>query len=577
MNLQAEVGLSWRNNIHIKSFPNDGKLWMVGWLGSVIYSYRHRSSAHPAIHVHLFSVVDENLALNYGNFNSAEDGVARTVLISPGQLMLIRIGDIWRDGRLVRAASGTRIELKDFLVNENSSKIVSAGSDFGPYNDWKYIPFNGFKFHRASTKSQCVALTLKDGRIILIPCFELIRMYFGSSSGLLDKLFENGDDWRRFYKWAKLKDNGHLSVQMAPGIPIQSVEDVARIAGSKKASFAAQMVVRSCIAASVSSLDIYPKCFFPFDGYTDLTVVGRNIYSGVYLRPPVFLVQFIEKCTHPFPFKSCWAISDNSSRAGYIKSVDRNSTGSKGVSGSKSGTNPSPSIVDADPSNKLDAINFAVGRDRYFPDLDGKIIHRSSGLHAFGSGRGVSSASESQSVVAVGDPVSSGDIRPVNIVGDQLAEVVPPDFLLKILKIIDELGGCEYQFLAVEGADGCTVPLSWLADEDGVIDPRLLKEGESSRAIKVAMMALGGVGDGHVLVVIEADMAPLIYMNQRNGPDDLERLCRCIIEDYLFLSDLPKGSFPEFRHFSVDKLSPAMSAWVSRFYVAINAWQYAIF
>ena len=72
-----------------------------------------------------------------------------------------------------------------------------------------------------------------DGKLLVVPCMELIRFYFGSSSELLNRLFSPQLRKEHLYTGTPAIDrHNRMTLQLADRIPRASAEDIARIAGT---------------------------------------------------------------------------------------------------------------------------------------------------------------------------------------------------------------------------------------------------------------------------------------------------------------------------------------------------------
>jgi hypothetical protein len=71
---------------------------------------------------------------------------------------------------------------------------------------------------------------LPDSRRLIIPCIELIRFYFGSSSNLLTKLFLPPLTREALYGDSRIdKRTGRLMLPLAAGISGASAADIGRL------------------------------------------------------------------------------------------------------------------------------------------------------------------------------------------------------------------------------------------------------------------------------------------------------------------------------------------------------------
>lgn len=216
-------------------------------------------------------------------------------------LPLLSVGDLWQHGRLL-ASPDYQIETFNGLkIEPGRTSFVKAGLAI----DAKFlIPLSTHPRHRLHTQAYCVAVELAGGRRLLIPCVEIIRFYFGSSSNLIQRLFSA--PLAQDTLWSSRSFDPvirHMHLVLATGISGASASDIARIAGSKFAWRSAAGIHASCQKATASHLHAYPYTGFPFEGDTNLAAHGVWLPLGDEIAS-TFLVYRLRSCSHAFPFKS---------------------------------------------------------------------------------------------------------------------------------------------------------------------------------------------------------------------------------------------------------------------------------
>ena len=126
------------------------------------------------------------------------------------------------------------------------------------------------------TQSHCLIVKLPDTRLLIIPCVELIRFYFGSSSSLLATLFTPPLIRNRLYSDAHYHPgSGRLHFKLAHGISGYAASDIGRLHLDQHAWRAASEVGVSLLAGSTREGRAYPYTHFPFVGRTTLAVTGE--------------------------------------------------------------------------------------------------------------------------------------------------------------------------------------------------------------------------------------------------------------------------------------------------------------
>lgn len=225
-----------------------------------------------------------------------------TLLVPVPYLRLFRIGDIWEGGRFTGRRDVQTRETFHLDVHEGAVKVMPAGA---PIHDdagcTEYpLPFSLFGAHREHTHAQCARIEIGADTLLIIPCMELVRFYFGASGSFLKRLFSGAFALDKLFLRKRRGTNSQVvNIDLAEDLPGAAAATVARIAFDTQARSAAAWIINSGMAAFANKNRYYPKTTFPFLGETDLTVDGRWIEKN---GRRVFLAEQIMRCTHPFPF-----------------------------------------------------------------------------------------------------------------------------------------------------------------------------------------------------------------------------------------------------------------------------------
>ena len=287
--------------LSIPQLTPDDRLWRIDWFGECHYPPGQRKS-QPSVRVVISPVQcdpeDPNalLAANSTSLNNQ-----RQVWLPVGILCLVRIGDIWLNGQCVHAPNYQIQKFKRLRINKGTTDFIKAGL---PLDGVYLLPLKEHPWHILQTQSYCLSVSLPDERRIIIPCIELIRFYFGSSSNLMQILFTRQISEDNFWKSKHFDESSrHLHLKLASGISGMSSTDIGRIALDRYAWNAARLIYDTCQAASVRSESVYPYTMFPFIGSTNLTASGKWISCGA-IPEATFVVYKLQSCSHPFPFES---------------------------------------------------------------------------------------------------------------------------------------------------------------------------------------------------------------------------------------------------------------------------------
>jgi len=352
------------NNFKLHSIASWSGEWLLGWLGDLSFpepdKYRNQSSVNAVF------------------FQHASDGLKQKKQWFPiGLLPFLKVGEIWCNGVSQGICADLTLEtFPDVVIDENLQLVKAGGTPHkdkvGMLRGLRYwLPLLEHPWHLEHTHSNCVAVPLPNKRWLLIPCMELIRFYFGSSSNLLKTLFAPPFEHTSLVKWYKQFEDGKVYLRLADGMSGASAADLARICYSSDAKKAARLIGSSCLQCANQRKPIYPIGIFPFLGKTDLAVTGRWIDQ-------TFVVSQIVSCTHPFPFSSLrYEVSPSQDLKKRKSIADTSPTAEKRPEDNRQ--NESLDIVDDLPSHGKTATILSVSSIR-FPDLENKEIYRNKNI-----------------------------------------------------------------------------------------------------------------------------------------------------------------------------------------------------
>lgn len=348
----------------LSSLTPDERVWRLDWFGECAYPGSVRRHAQPSIKVAISPLCceldDVDALLQPG---CTDHSLQRETWVPIAALPLLAIGDLWQDGHLI-ASPGYHVEtFHNVRIEPGSTSFIKAGLAI----EGKFlVPLHAHPWHRRQTQAYCVSVALADGRRLLIPCVEIIRFYFGSSSNLLQRLF--CAPLTTDVLWLSKSFDAatrHLHLVLGYGLSWESASDVARIAGSRFAWRAAAGIHASCQKATASGSPAYPYTGFPFEGSTDLTVRGVWLPFGD--EPAsTFLVYQLQSCTHAFPFRS---LSYETPWRNDRGATNRNGGGVQPPVRSSSRISARTRTSDVDPSTRKSQRSRAFATRNRFPDL----------------------------------------------------------------------------------------------------------------------------------------------------------------------------------------------------------------
>ncbi|WP_153118050.1 hypothetical protein [Rhodocyclus tenuis] len=162
----------------VEAFPDDDRTWRLDWLGDVAFQ-RYRRFETPFICLALSPYRE-------GAFPYPADE-QRHVHVPVGTLPILGVGSLWVKGRQVGFQSSVE-EIFTVEANSERTRLAKAGIPDG--EEGYLVPFEHHPFHHRHTRSWCLVAQSDEGATVVIPTMEVIRFYFGSSSGLATRLLK---------------------------------------------------------------------------------------------------------------------------------------------------------------------------------------------------------------------------------------------------------------------------------------------------------------------------------------------------------------------------------------------------
>lgn len=529
----------------ISAFPKGETAWRIDWFGEIAFPDRMMRRTQPSVLVHLSRVIDESyratpsVLLNPASTTPAQ--FQRKIWVSVGTLCILRVGDIWRNQELEFQPDYELETFENVRVDETTTTLVKAG--LSPDADAFLLPSAEHPWHMNCTHSYCVTVDIDDKRSLVVPCIELIRFYFGSSSSLITKLFlpplERKSLCSRFEFNEKL---GRLTLNLAAKISGKSAADIGRLQMDPLAWRAAVQVGTSLLKGAVSLGASYPKSSFPFNGDTTLTASGKWLSFGDRERA-TFVVFSLRSCSHPFPFRSLNYRLTSGPETENHRNGDVEAAGVTPITRRRSSESKDRTLRENDASDRLSWKQLVIRDSLRFPDLAKKTILKSRQIATGVVSKSVGQMPAAVNDMAVGEPGSMKRIRPVELsVALERGERKPvPEFAREVVDQLKAIPGLAVELLTDSDEDGWTVPMHVLSDSDGECDMAFFIEDEPMkfRTRRVTSLVARRAGTVLSISVVEADHPWISYREIGMGVDPLEHLLLALADEFLAT---PKGN-----------------------------------
>jgi len=479
--------------LHIAAFPNDDAYWRVDWFGEIAYPDRYTRRKHPSILIYLSKVTESNFSATpevlLQPHSTAPTKGQKHVWVSVGTLMVLRIGDIWHRKKLFLSPEYTRENFRKLRIDRTTIDFIKAG--LNPDKAGFLIPISEHPWHMNATHSYCLRANLPDGRRLIVPCVELIRFYFGSSSSLLRQIFSTQLRRENLYSEDRYDHKtGLLSLKLGYGMSGRSASDIGRLRLDPVAWRAAAMVSVSMLKAKSTGNPAFIQSLFPFEGDTFLDVIGKWLsYQGEHNQ--TFLVYGINSCTHSFPFKALkYVTADTRVKPQFTQHQQPNDKSE--ITGSSRDKKDQP-LIEKDPSSTLQGKTKQVHQREKFPDLRGKPVwkERVLSFKEWLAKKARASKGGAVEAGAIGDGGSSSRVRPTELEAlcqnNKLPKQPPPEFVRRPLEELLTLGPMDIQLLTASDEDSWSVPVGLMVTEDGVIaDELFITNNDRSQRLRRA-------------------------------------------------------------------------------------------
>lgn len=301
----------------IKEFPSDNRFWRVDWFGAV--QRNPKIPSEPYIRIIISPLVLPDIRTENAKSLAAMRAVnydeQKIISIGCGQLPLISIGSIWRNGICQRYYAGEQLTLPQLSITSASTRVIEAGYK---EHDINILPYTHYRVSGAGIRSKLLAVEHnQDPFSILIPMMELIRFYYAVSTDLAHAIF-SGALKHDINSILNMENTGNDPSEDRAIIGLRqhlTDEDgwiLARMMNSAEAWHGATLIHDSMLKNALNSHQAYIETCFPFNGQTTLQARCKRIptAAGGWRT----LVLALDYCTAPFPFTNLTIDRDNDNR-----------------------------------------------------------------------------------------------------------------------------------------------------------------------------------------------------------------------------------------------------------------------
>ena len=310
----------------IKGFPHDGRMWRINWLGGIDSGTYERSLTELTV---TLSPIADPTVLRFSK--EAVTDEIKEHCISIGHLPFLKIGSLYNNGILMETDI-IPSEIDIFGIDSpqtpnfiSASKLIRKNRYFldkDTSGETQCLLVNNVRLFNTTNKEKNIDWFMKKQHNIIIPCPEIARFYFATSSTLIRKLIHGAamklDDLVVLYS-AKDKcktgvlEGNVLYLNLRRNMLDSDAWVIARIIGNYRARREAQRLYSSLLENGITKKPVRNlQVSFPFDGKTKLKCKG--FWTKTIDDQHAFLALNIISCTGEFPYNSLIIDRENSNR-----------------------------------------------------------------------------------------------------------------------------------------------------------------------------------------------------------------------------------------------------------------------
>jgi hypothetical protein len=440
---------------------------------------------------------------------------ATIVLASIAHWPEFQIGTIWSNGqRQGRSLVAQEVETFDLTIGPGTQQLVSA---YHKEPHGFLIPPFSYQIAREFAATQLLLIPasrqLDVNTDIIIPCTEIMRAYYGTSSRLAYHLLTGGFTYEannRIYDRSRswLQD-GVAFVQISARMRNSDAHQIARLAFDPVAHANTLGIVRDSIAASNANQPYSVSVSLPFHGPTRLRVAGVPITTkrrvdGEWQTWTRFLALQVLHCTAAMPFDEVQFERDNPGAYGLARPQGRRLPTQSILDRQKS-EDPVAKIHEDDDPNADAPVIFIdyetppvfemttvtrIARDDAGEVRSRVLLESADPATSFSGGSSSSRGGEHTNIQF--EPISAGE-------GSDLDPGSLAYFRSAVEGLYEEAGKYSLDIIA----DFTVVPLRWTKDAGPRTGWANVREGERARPRRLAVVSVSFAEHNFILLEIE--------------------------------------------------------------------------
>ncbi len=368
----------------IREFPKDGRRWRIDWLGAI--RPNHERAYERTIDV-IISPVRDGIVNPFkpGDVLKEERQIIR---IGIGQLPLLKIGSIWKEGQLQNQTAGTKFLLNRVQAYPQTISTIPTSNKEGSH--WTIPPYVhevgrqglGEGFH-----AKCITIMRNDDPFgIILPVAEAIRFYYANSTKLAHAVFDGTyqhklDDLVNIEQCGFLAGTRCCTLRLRKKIRSEDGWILGRILNSPHANSGARLVHDSIMIQTTANKTAYPNTSLPFSETVKWSARGIEFMQSGKKR---FLIFELLHCSASFPYDELEVTRDN---PGHLAS-NPNPFDNNDITRPKAKVDDNAELqTGEEPSTEYDDVNFPYPNG-YFDAIKNKSIITPQSEHGdYGSGQ----------------------------------------------------------------------------------------------------------------------------------------------------------------------------------------------